>query len=96
MARPTKRMIASRANGARSAQYGARGGRPRSIISAFVLNQLGPFPVNEPLLTARWFNNAIGLLAMGIMQGQPWSELYDKVKSGRPGSGPHHSCGHHS
>lgn len=81
MARPSKRTLANRINGKKGGGTGA-GGRPKSVIPPAVLNALGPFPVNQPLKAARWFNNAIGLLAEGIMRGEPWSEIYDKVKSG--------------
>lgn len=68
---------------------GARSGsgRPRSSLPKAILDQIGPIPIGQPLAQARWWQNAIGVLTLGVLEGEPWKDLLETVRASAGAAG---------
>ena len=62
-------------------------GRPKSKLPPEVLDTIGPIPIGDPLKQARWWTNAIGVLTLGVLEGQPWKELLETVRASAGAAG---------
>lgn len=66
---------------------GAKMGRPKSTLPKEVLDSIGPIPIGNPLAQARWWTNAIGVLTLGVLEGQPWKEMLETVRASAGAAG---------
>lgn len=62
-------------------------GRPRSTLPQAVLDQIGSIPIGDPLGQARWYTNAIGVLTLGVLCGEPWKDLLETVRASAGAAG---------
>lgn len=62
-------------------------GRKVSKLPRELLDQLGPIPIGDPLGQARWWTNAIGILTLGVLEGQPWKDLLETVRASAGAAG---------
>lgn len=62
-------------------------GRPRSKLPDQVINQIGSIPIGDPLGQARWYTNAIGVLTLGVLCGEPWKDLLETVRASAGAAG---------
>ena len=62
-------------------------GRPRSSLPPEILSQIGAIPIGQPLAQARWWQNAIGVLTLGVLEGQPWKDLLETVRASASAAG---------
>lgn len=68
---------------------GARRGAGRKVskLPREVLDSIGPIPIGDPLGQARWWTNAIGILTLGVLEGEPWKELLETVRASAGAAG---------
>lgn len=62
-------------------------GRPKSKLPQEVLDTIGPIPIGNPLKQARWWTDAIGVLTLGVLEGEPWKELLETVRASAGAAG---------
>lgn len=61
--------------------HNGKRGRKRSALPPALLSKLGPIPIGKPLKQARWWQDAIGVVTLGVLEGQPWRKLLEQVRA---------------
>ena len=62
-------------------------GRPRSKLPQEVLRKVGEPPIDDPLKLARWWQKAIAVMTLGVLEGEPWKELLETVRASASAAG---------